>query len=239
MKKIILVSIMVLASITAFSQNGAKNFIDQNYIEVTGNAQMEVAPNEIYLKILINEKDFKGKQDLQQIEKRMIQKLSDIGINISKQLAIKDMVSNFQKYWLKRNQINSSREYQLKVKNAKTAGEVIRELSSLGISDISIEKVENSDIQKYRTEVKIKAIKAAKQKAVLLANAIGQKIGKAIYIREVNNRVFNGLQGRIRGMSSILVKGYNSKNAPKPKEPEISFEKIKLEYSIFVRFALE
>lgn len=236
MKKIILVSIMILSSMTAFSQNGEKNFIDQNYIEVTGNAKMEVAPNEIYLKILVNEKDFKGKQDLQEIEKRMIQKLSEIGIDVSKQLAIKDMASNFQKYWLRRKEINSSREYQLKVTNAKTAGEVIRELNSLGISDISIEKVENSDIQKYRTEVKIKAIKAAKEKAALLANAIGQKIGKAIYIREVNNRVFNALQGRMNG---IVVRGYSSSGKITQKQPEINFEKIKLEYSIFVRFALE
>jgi len=236
MKKLILVAVMILASFPAFSQNGEKNFIDQHYIEVTGNAHMEVAPNEIYLKILVNEKDFKGKQDMQEIEKRMIQKLSDVGINVSKQLAIKDMASNFQKYWLKRKEINSSREYQLKVKDAKTAGEVIRKLSSMGISDISIEKVENSDIQKYRTEVKIKAIKAAKQKAVLLANAIGQKIGKAIYIREVNSHIFNALRGNMNG---IVVRGFSSSGKINPKQPDINFEKIRLEYSIFVRFALE
>lgn len=236
MKKTILVAIMVLASLTAFSQNGEKNFNDQNYIEVTGNAKMQVAPNEIYLKILVNEKDFKGKQNLQEIEKRMVQKLSEIGIDVSKQLAIKDMASNFQKYWLKRKQINSSREYQLKVKNAETAGEVIRGLNSLGISDISIEKVENSDIQKYRTEVKIKAIKAAQQKASALANAIGQKIGKAIFIREVNNHIYGALQ---EGVQGIVARGFSKSGNFTTAQPNIDFEKIKLQYSIFVRFALE
>lgn len=236
MKKIFLATIMALVTFTAFGQNGEKNFIDQNYIEVTGKAKMEVAPNKIYMQILVNEKDFKGKQNLQDIEKRMIQKLSEIGINVSKQLAIKDMASNFQKYWLKRKEINSSREYQLMVKNASTAGEVIRELSSIGISNISIEKVENSDIQKYSTEVKIKAIKAAKEKATLLANAIGQKIGRAIYIQEINNRIYNRVYNK--RMSNILIRGASSIGSQKMEKPEISFEKIKLEYSIFVRFAL-
>jgi hypothetical protein len=149
------------------------------------------------------------------------------------------MASNFQKYWLKRTEINTSREYQLKVTNAETAGEVIRELSTLGISDISIEKVENSDIQKYRTEVKVMAIKAAREKAVSLAGAIGQKIGQAIYIQEINNPVYNALRGQIRGVSSILVKGYGNAIKPEAEQPDIQFEKIKLEYSILVRFALE
>lgn len=230
---------MVLTFSAAFSQNGEKNFIDQHYIEVTGKAEMEVAPNEIYLKIIVNEKDFKGKKDLQEIEKSMTKKLSEIGIDVSKQLAVKDMASNFQKYWLKGTEINSSREYQLMVKSAAIAGQVIQELNSMGISNISVEKVENSQIQKYRTEVKTMAIKAAKEKAVALTDAIGQKIGKAIYIQELNTQVYNAFQGRIRGVSNILVKGYGNSGELKTEQPDIEFEKIKLEYSILVRFALE
>ncbi|MBE0651794.1 MAG: SIMPL domain-containing protein [Bacteroidales bacterium] len=237
MKRIYLAAFMVLAYVTAFAQTGEKNFIDQNYIEVTGKAQMEVAPNEIYLKILVNEKDFKGKQDLQKIEERMIKKLSDMGIDVSKQLAIKDLSSNFQKYWLKRTEINSSKEYQLKVKSAATAGAVIQELNSIGISDISVEKVENTDIQKYRMEVKVMAIKAAKEKAIALTSAIGQKIGKAIYIREIENPVFNVYQAK--GYTNMLIRGASSTGDSKPQEPDIEFEKTKLQYSVLVRFILE
>ena len=38
------------------AQTGEKNFIDQNYIEVTGTAEMEIVPDEIYLKIVLSEK---------------------------------------------------------------------------------------------------------------------------------------------------------------------------------------
>ena len=46
------------------AQTGEKNFIDQNYIEVTGTAEMEIVPDEIYLKIVLSEKD-KGKKSLE------------------------------------------------------------------------------------------------------------------------------------------------------------------------------
>ncbi len=238
MKKIIFIVFTIL-TLNSFSQTGEKNFIDQNYIEVTGKAEMEIVPNEIYLKIIVNEKDLKGKQKLQEVEKSMIEKLSEIGIDISKQLAIRDIASNFQKYWLKGSEINSIKEYQLKVENAKIVGQVIRELESLGLSNISIDKIEHSEIQKFRTEVKIMAMKAAKEKAISLTNAIDQNIGKAIYIQEMNNQVYNALQGRVAGLSNIVVTGYGYSDKSKMEQTEIEFEKIKLGYSILARFEIE
>lgn len=238
MRKIIFIVFTVL-TLNSFSQTGEKNFIDQNYIEVTGKAEMEIVPNEIYLKIIVDQKDLKGKQELQEVEKSMIEKLSEIGIDISKQLAIRDMASNFQKYWLKGSEINSVKEYQLMVESAKIAGQVIRELGLLGLSNISIDKIEHSEIQKFRTEVKIMAVKAAKEKAILLTNAIDQNIGKAIYIQEMNNQVYNALQGRVAGLSNIVVTGYGYSDKSKMEQPEIEFEKIKLEYSILARFEIK
>lgn len=237
MKKIILIFIMILP-LTAFSQIGTKNYIDQNFIEVTGKAEMEIIPNEIYLKIIIDEKDFNGKKQLEEIEKLMIGKLTEIGIDISEKLAIKDMVSNFKNYWLKASKIHSIREYQLEVNDAKTAGLVFQGLESLGISNISIDRIEHSEIQKFKKEVKIQAIKAARDKASSLANAINQNIGKAIYIQEIENPFYKALEGRVAGLSNIVVHGYSDK-MELGKNPEIEFEKIKLEYSILCKFELK
>ncbi len=236
MKKIILI-VFTVFTLSSFAQTGEKNFIDQNYIEVTGNAELEIAPNEIYLKIVIDEKDFKGKQNLQELEKSMIKALSKIGIDVSKQLTVKDMASNFQKYWLKGTQINSVKEYELKVESAKTAGLAIIELESLGISNISVDKIDHSEMQDFKTKVKIMAIKAAKEKAISLAGAIDQKIGKAIYIQELNNQIYKALQGRVAGMANISIRGYSDMEMD--QQPDIEFEKIKLEYSILVRFEIE
>jgi len=70
---------------------------------------MEVNPNEIYLKIFLNEKDFNGKRSLQELEKALIDKLTEIDIDVNKQLSIINVASNFGNYWLKRSKINTSK----------------------------------------------------------------------------------------------------------------------------------
>jgi hypothetical protein len=238
MRKFLIV-IVLFSSAALFAQTGEKNFIDQNYIEVTGKSTMEVSPDQIYIKILLNEKEIKGKS-LVEAEKLMFTKFNEMGFDLSKDLAIKDLISNFQHYWFVKTDILLSKEYQLLVHDAKTAGKVFMELQKLGISNVSIDKVENSKITEYRKEVKIAAIKAAQEKAKSLAIAINQDIGPAIYIQEVENNLemINSLSGRVAG---IRIRGYSNTALYEPPapEPDIEFEKINLDYSIIARFKLK
>ena len=89
----LLTVLFLLFSSIIIAQTGEKNFIDQNYIEVTGKAEMEIIPDEIYISILLNEKNYKGK-NFPELEKSMFDKLSDLGIDLSKDLAIKDLLSD-------------------------------------------------------------------------------------------------------------------------------------------------
>lgn len=233
MKHFLLV-LSILFSPAIFGQVSGKNFIDQNYIEVTGTAKMEVVPDEIYLKIVLNEKDYKGKS-LEEVENSMITKLQEIGIDTKKDLAINDYTSNFRNYWISKSEIVLLKEYQLLVREAKVAGSVFRELQKIGISNISIDRIENSKVQEYRKEVKINAIKAAREKAQSLAQAIDQSIGKAIYIEEHEKDYITSLSGKVSG---VMVRNANSFSSTY-EEPEIEFDKIILDYSILVRFELK
>jgi uncharacterized protein YggE len=229
--KTILTLLFAFAFLFSFSQ-GNKNFIDQNYIEVTGKAELEIVPDEIYIQIFISETDYKGKETLEMLEKNMLKKLQEIGIDLKKDFAVKDMSSNFKNYWLKKHDIFTSKQYQLIVQTAPVAGRVFRELEALGISNISIEKVDHSEIEKFKKEVKVNAIKIGRENAVSLAEAIGQTVGKALYIRE--NEPFFPMQANtimMRGKSSIMDEAYT--------EPDLEFEKIKLEYSVQVFFELK
>jgi uncharacterized protein len=230
----ILITLLLLSTSILFAQTGEKNFIDQNYIEVTGKAEMEIVPDDIYVGIVINEKDFKGKM-LSDIEKSMFEKLKELNIDISKDLAIKDLISNFQYYWFIKADPRLVKEYHLLVHDAKTAGRVFIELQKLGISNASINRIENSKIMDYRREVKIAAIKAAQDKAKELTLAINQDIGRAIYIQEIENRNLSGANSNIaiRGYSQQPVYGANMAG------PDIEFEKIKIEYNMLVRFDLK
>ncbi len=223
---------------TGYGQETGKNFIDQNYIEVTGHADNEVVPDKIFLKFFINEKDFKN-QTLSEVEAKMIQKLKEIGIDVDKKLAVKDFVSNFQNYWILKPDIRLIKEYELLVNDAKTAGTVFLEFEKIGISSISIDKLENSEIDKYELEVKVKAMKSAQEKAKAIATSINQDIGRAILIQENPNfvRVENAIQGRVAG---IQIRGVSSlKKSSSVGGANIEFEKIKLEYNIIARFELK
>ncbi len=236
MKKIILAGLLLFSTIMATkAQTVEKNFIDKPYIEVTGKAEMEVTPDRIYMSITINEKDSKGKIVLAQTESDMIAKLKELDIDTKKDLSIKDMSSNFKKYWVKSSEIMTSKEYQLLVSNAQTAGRVMQELEKIGISNVSIERVEHSQMERLRRDVKIMAAKNAREKATDLAKAVGQGVGNAIYIQEIefNNTPYN--MGRMAGMA---MKVSSDMRLEEISVPDIEFEKIKLEYQVNAKFEL-
>jgi uncharacterized protein YggE len=234
MKKTLFLAAVVLLATSVKAQSGEKNFIDQPYIEVTGRAEKEVIPNEIYLKIVINENDNKAKQPLEQLESKMIAALSKLGVDVSKDLTVKDLSSSFRQYWYKSSDIFAVKEYQLLVHNATMAGKALQELESLGISNISISKVDHSEIEKFRREVKISAMKDAKSKAADLLQAIDQKVGRALWVQEVDRMPYRAAFPLMRTQAKMSL---NAEVAQ--QQPEIEFEKIKLEYTVTARFAIE
>jgi len=236
--KHLIIGLLLTFTLSAFSQVGEKNFIDQNYIEVTGKAELDIVPDLIYLKIILSDKDNKNKQSLDEIEKSMISKLTDIGIDINNDLSIRDFTSNFKNYWISKPDIVLTKEYQLIVHETKTLQKVFFELQNLGISNLTIDKLDHSKIEQFRKDVKNNAIKAARDKAESLTSTINQTIGKAIYIQELDNQFLsNALQGRLAG-ANIRIRGASSLSKSE-STPDIEFEKINLQYSILVRFELK
>lgn len=232
--KIYLLVLLTLGFTTIQAQNGEKNFIDKPYIEVSGKAEMEIIPDQIYLNIVINEKDNKGKVVLAQAEKNMIDKLKALGVDTKKDLSVKDMSSNFKNYWLKNSEIMASKEYELLVSNAQTAGRVMQEMEKIGISNVSIARVDHSQIEQYRRTVKVNAVKVAREKATDMAEAISQKAGKAIYIQEIENNFY----AQRNLASNMVMKVRGTEMMEDSSVPDIEFEKIKLEYQVAVKFEL-
>lgn len=229
MKWIALVSCLFLGWGICGAQSGEKNFIDQNYIEVTGTAEMEIVPDEIYLKIVLSEKD-KGKKSLEEMEKEMLSILKKAGIDVRKDLLIKDLSSDFKSYFLKRTAIQTEKEYQLCLHGADKVGTLLVELEKAGISNISVDRVDHSQLEKFRREVKVNAVKAAKEKADAFAEAVGQKAGRALYIGESGG----GYYSRAAVNASFMTDSGMAEGAP-----VLDFEKIPLKHSVVVRFELK
>lgn len=233
----LLIGFILLISTAIFAQTGDKNFIDQNYIEVIGKSELEITPDLIYLKVLLNEKDTKNKISIPELESKMIEKLKEIGIDIAKNLLVKDISSNFKYYLLTKNEILLSKEYQILVNSGKTASQVFLELEKIGISNVSIDRLENSNIVQFRKDVKVNAIKSAKEKAESLTSALNQSVGRAIFIQEIENNFNNS-----RASNSIMIRGVSSNiygAKASSSALDFDFEKIMIEYSILCRFELK
>lgn len=231
MKKNIIILLVLFCGLKLSAQV-QKNFIDQNYIEVKGVSKMEIVPNEIYLNIVLDEKDTKNKESVEQLEQKMYVALEKAGINLEEQLSVSDFASNLKLHFIKKSNIQKSKVFELLVHDSNVLAKVFVELEKIRISNISIIRVDHSEIEKFRRQVKVNAVKAGKEKAEDLTEALGQNIGRAIYINESSSRYRNDYANetfRIRGASSLA----------KMKTPDLEFQKIQLEYSVVMRFALE
>lgn len=232
MNKLILIIGLLSFTITGFGQH--KNFIDENYIEVTGSAEMEVTPDEIYLQVFISEKDDKRKETLEELEEKMFDQLRKAGVDIKKDVSILNMMSQLQYRWLRKDEIGSGKKYQILAHGAASVEKIYERLHDIEISNIQILRMNHSKIEEFRRTVKVNALKVAKEKASDLAEAIGQKVGKAIHITETpENQYWYGNQSAV---SNAYV---SSQQGLMDDKAQIEFEKIKIRYKIGAKFRLE
>jgi len=230
MKKIIIAS-LCLIGITNFCFAQTKSFIDQPYIEVNGSADSLVTPNEIFIKIIISEKDTKDRVSVEEQEGKMINALKNLNINAEKDLTNSDMMSNYKFHLLKQKDVIKTKEYMLKVKDANTLNKVFIKLEDIGISNTSIDRVNHTDLENIKNECRSKAIENARKKAIALTKPIGQTIGNAILITD--NEANYVMPYATRGVMVMMNK------AEDVQESNIQFEKIKVEASVGAKFILK
>lgn len=213
-----------------------KNFIDKPYLEVQGKADTLVTPDRIYIDVLISEKDVKGKKSVEELENDMLTKLKSLGIDVDKNVAMQDMMSNYKKFFLKQTDIQKSKSYSILVYDAKTTAKVFIGLEEVGLSNVRIDKLEHSDEKKLQLLMNSKAIENAKANAISFTKPLGQTVGKAIFIGnvyDIRNRRSNTELSMRLGISA--QKSYNAEDY----NTNIEFEKITISSEIGVRFALE
>lgn len=227
MKRMMIVVAALLMASPLFAQQ--KTFLDQPYIEVTGRAEMEVAPDEIYVRITINEQDSKGKTTVLQQEKDMVRRLKDLGIDVDKKLVVQDMM-NAQ---LKKD-VATSKSYMLEVNSATQLAHVFQALQTIGISDAAVERTDVSNMDELRQQVRGASAKAARQNAEILAAALGQKVGKAIFVQD--NSYYSRPYSNV-----VLTRTMKVADAgvAATAAPILEFQKITIDHSVLVRFMLE
>lgn len=235
-----LIVVALTTTINAFGQTKV-DCEEKPYIEVTGSADHEVIPDEIYINIVIREKYVnKEKVTIESQEEKLKTFLKVIGVDI-KNLYLSDVNADYVKVKWRTKDVLTKKDYTLKVATAASVGQVFQQLDQLEITDAFIAKVNHSKLDSLKKEVKVLAIKAAKIKADYLLMAIGEQAGKPLIVQE--------RETEITPLSGVNIEGARSQSlyysTPvvesdyKDNEEELQFTKIKIESFIYVKFAIK
>ena len=211
----------------------SKNFLDVSYLETSARVDTLVNPDKIYLSITIKEKDSKGRKSVEEQENKMAQSLKNLGIDIDKQLTIKDLASNYKKYFLRSKEVLKSKQYSLLVYDGLTAGKVMAALENIDIANTYLEKTEYSKMDELELTLKSRAVKKAKLKADALTKPLEQKVGMAIHIVD-NSQPYYPRYNQPR----MQMKAMSMEDAGAPEPLDIGFEQIKVESTVNVKFRL-
>ena len=230
MKRIILLT-MLLACSGIYAQT--KNFIDQPYLETTAQIDTLVVPDKIYLSIYLSESDTKDRKSVEELENRMQQKLQELGIDTKEQLSLGSLSSNFKDYFLRKTGVLKSKYYSLLVYDALTAGQVIQGLESIGIANVNFQKAEVSNLEALKVMLRGKAVTKAAEYARVMVEPLGQSVGKALFISDMNTGIVYGWRNRA-GMAEMAMAKADS------FEPlDVDFQKVKVSSTVNVKFAID
>ncbi|MBT9872637.1 DUF541 domain-containing protein [Bacteroides salyersiae] len=223
-----------LSGILAISAQEDNN---SRYIEVTGSSETEIIPDEIHFMITIKEywqeefekkskpEDYQTKVPVNEIEHNLMSSLKQAGIAPS-DIQTKEVGD----YWRERGKdFLISKTFDIKLQNPDQINRIIQTVNTKGIQSMNIGELKNKDLQEYRKQGKIEALKAARQKADYLVAAMGQKLGNVLRIVEPEERSFSYFQPQ-SAMSNVAIPSYDS-------NPE-NFRTIKLRYQMTARFEI-
>jgi uncharacterized protein len=235
-----LMAIFGLLTISSFAQDVKT----PRTINVNGSAEMEIVPDEIYVQVELREYDKKGagKIDIESIKRNFLSAAKSIGL-AETDLSVQGYSGwDGNTWWYKKNKkqnpdMKAGITYWVKVSSTAKMDELVNKLDDEATQNFFIAKVSHSKIQELKKQLKIQAVKAAKDKAIYLAEAINERVGDAITINEPNEvGYYPPVYGRVANQSMMVEKmgadaGSGTMN--------VDFKKIKLQFDVNVIFALK
>lgn len=206
-------------------------------IEVSGSAETLITPNEFTFKVTILERmEKKEKLTIETQEASLRSELSRIGLDPAKDLSVFDISSRYipQK---KVRDVLGSKDYSLKVRDISKIAPLIELIDRLNISKLDLIDTTHSELTRFRRETKMEAMKAAKEKAIYLLSAIHEKVGKPVFVKEIEAPRY--VSGGVLNSNSSNTFRYNSGTTAADTDSALSFQQIKLRFVILAKFEIE
>jgi uncharacterized protein len=227
MKRLIFIPFILLPLFVS-----AQEEFKEHFIEVTGTAYREVEPNEIYVMIRLKEfEENRQKTSLEKIEKDFYNALKQAGID-RKRVELADVGSDLEKFRRKDKETFRAKTFQIKLTSAEELEKFIREMSPVQVDSVDITRVHHSDFEKIKLELKVEALKAARDKAQVLLQSIGAGLGKPLMVRD-----FDFPQPYMEMNANVRMMEMKSDEAQ--QVDPIAFRKIKMQAQITAQFEIK
>lgn len=232
----VLIMVLSASSVRAQEANHTVRFI-----EVTGSAEMNIDPDQIRFQIGIEEywkeefekrkeyKDYITKIPLEEIDKNLMSSLSKIGIS-EDQITIKGIGQSWNRSG---KDFKKSKTLELLLTDFVKVNEILTKVRVKGVNSMRITELMNKDITKFREQVKIEAMKAAKKKAAYLLKSVDEELGRVISVIELDKN-----SGHFWAPQNSLSNTIMPSNGGGDEQSD-HMRKIKLKYEIKIRFEIK
>jgi uncharacterized protein YggE len=228
MKKLLLIPIFLFP----FFLSAQEYFKGEHFIEVTGTADQEIEPNEIYVMIRLKEfEENRQKTSLEKLEKDFYGAMKEAGIE-RKRIELADAGSDLGKFGRKDKAAFREKTFQVKLTSAAELEKFIEKLSPVKVDSVDVTRLHHSDYEKIKLDLKVKALQAAKAKAEVLLKSIGAEIGKPLMVRD-----FDFQQPYMEMKANVRMQSFEGDQAA-ADEP-IAFRKIKMQAQITAQFEIK
>jgi uncharacterized protein YggE len=206
------------------------------YIEIQARAEKEVVPDQIYVMIALFEiQDGRKSIKLAEQESKLKSIVKSLGLPLSN-LSLYNAQANYGNInmWGKKEVIDR-KYYSLKVSNAETIGKLYEELNKIYINEAYIYKSEYSQKDSLLQDLRIEAMRKAKNQANVMTRAIGSKVGKPLIIREQQEYY------PVAYENAMMTKGlYETEDAVSSNLSEsMEYKPLKISLSVYVKFGLD
>lgn len=231
-------TLLLIAIITGFCLSSLPNFSfgqsenKQKKIEVTGSAEMEVIPDELFLHVSLREyfKEGKNKVKIETLENELQEVVLKAGIP-KENFEIQNVYGYNWNYGKRKTEEFFARKtYRIKLNDLNKVNSILGSIDQKGIESVNIGEISHSRIEEYKMELKAKALVASREKANYLLKAIGEEAGNVLEIQEV----YDGY-----AQPYYEVRHMEKAESMDMAEPQIEFRKIKLKYEMKAVYAIK
>lgn len=205
-------------------------------IEVTGSAEIEITPDEIYLDISLREyKNKNVKVEIGTLEKKLQKAVQDAGIPAEDLTIANVFGTNYEQWWSKKKKdpdFMARKQYRLKLSKLDKVNDILGAVDDEGVENVNISSYTHSKMEDYRKQVKIKALQAAKAKASYLLEGIGSSIDGVLEVQEINTDNYSDVQPY---MANTMMRSAAAEDAM----PASNFKKIKVRAEVRAVFFIK